>query len=237
MCGRFTLRTPIKDVAELFDLSGFDPQPAGRELARYNIAPTQEIAAVRWHPERQGRELAWLRWGLVPSWADDPAIGNQLINARAETVATKPAFREAFRTRRCLVPADGFYEWKRQNRAKQPYYIRLRDDRPFAFAGLYERWHRGGSAIESCTIITTDSNDLVGTIHNRMPVILDRQQFAAWLDSAIDDPRILTPLLAPYPAARMIAYPVSTIVNSPRFDAPQCIEAVPRGKSQGSLFD
>jgi putative SOS response-associated peptidase YedK len=237
MCGRFTLRTPIKDVAELFDLSGFDPPPAQRELARYNIAPTQEISAVRWDPQRHGREWAWLRWGLVPSWADDPAIGNQLINARAETVATKPAFRAAFRARRCLVPADGFYEWKRQDRGKQPYYIRLRDDRPFAFAGLYDRWHRGESVIESCTIITTDSNDLVGAIHNRMPVILDRPQFAAWLDPAIDDPRILTPLLVPYPAARMVAYPVSTNVNSPRFDAAQCIEAVPRGKSQGSLFD
>ncbi len=181
--------------------------------------------------------MAWFHWGLVPRWADDPAIGNRLINARAETAATKPSFRDAFRRRRCLIPADGFYEWKRQGGGKQPYYIRLEDDRPFAFAGLWERWEKAGAVIESCTILTTDANELLMPLHNRMPAILDREQFDRWLDPTIEDAKVLQPLLGPYPAERMIAYPVSTVVNSPRHDVAECIDKAPPGKVQGSLFD
>lgn len=239
MCGRFTLRTPIKSVADLFDLSEAEFQRAGGQRARFNIAPTQEIAAVRASGERPGREPASLHWGLIPPWAVDPSVGNRMINARAETVATKPAFRDAFRSRRCLLPADGFYEWKRQgsSRSKQPYYIRLKEDRPFAFAGLWQRWHRAETVIESCTIITTGANELVAALHDRMPVILDRQQFALWLDPEIDDPHTIEPLLVPYPADSMIAYPVRTVVNSPRFDGPECIEAAAPGRTQRPLFD
>lgn len=167
MCGRFTLRVPAAELVEIFRLLRRpDVQP------RYNIAPTQPVAVVR--RIDRGRELSMLRWGLVPSWAKDPKIGARMINARAETVATKPAFRTALRRRRCLVPADGFYEWaKSAGGTKQPHYITRRDGRPFAFAGLWESWDGpDGSSIESCTIVTTEANDLVGRIHDRMPVIL-----------------------------------------------------------------
>jgi putative SOS response-associated peptidase YedK len=237
MCGRFTLRTPMKAVAEVFDLA---PGPADRtwqQPLRFNIAPAQEVAAIRWNTERHDRELAWLDWGLIPSWAEDPAIGNRMINARAETVATKPAFRDAFRRRRCLVAADGFYEWKRQKGAKQPHYIRLIQDRPFAFAGLWEHWHKGDVAIESCTIITIEANTLLHPLHNRMPVIVDAEQYDLWLDPAVQDPMVLKPLLVPYPAEDMVIYAVSTLVNSPRHDTPQCIDPAAGEKLQGSLFD
>lgn len=237
MCGRFTLRTPMKDVVKLFDLAlGADDGALGQP-ARFNIAPSQLVAAVRFDAEQNGRALAWLNWGLVPSWADDPSIGNQMINARAESAATKPAFREALRRRRCLVPADGFYEWKRQDGSKQPYYVRLKDERPFAFAGLWEHWRRGHLAIESCTIITTDANELVRALHDRMPVIIDAENFRQWLDPDVQDPQVVQPLLAKYPADKMTAYPVSRAVNRPGFDAPQCIEPAAPDKTQGSLFD
>jgi putative SOS response-associated peptidase YedK len=237
MCGRFTLRTPMKDVVKLFDLAlGADDGALGQP-ARFNIAPSQRVAAVRFDAEQNGRALAWLQWGLVPPWADDPSIGNQMINARAESVATKPAFREALRRRRCLVPADGFYEWKRQDGSKQPYYVRLKTERPFAFAGLWEHWRRGHLAIESCTIITTDANELVRPLHDRMPVIIDVQDFQQWLDPDVQDPKIVQPLLATYPADKMTAYPVSRMVNRPGFDAPECIERAAPDKTQGSLFD
>jgi putative SOS response-associated peptidase YedK len=151
MCGRFTLRTSRQAVADFFGLADVPDLPA-----RFNIAPTQPVPAVRVSPAHEGRELALLRWGLIPSWAADPSIGNRMINARADTAATKPAFRKAFRQRRCLVVADGFYEWKKLNGKKQPYYIRLQDGQPFAFAGLGEHWERGSESVESCTIPTTD---------------------------------------------------------------------------------
>jgi putative SOS response-associated peptidase YedK len=236
MCGRFTMRTPLAEVARAFDLppQAFE-RPGGWQM-RFNIAPSQQVAAVRRH-DAGGREAAWLRWGLVPAWADDPAIGHRMINARSETADTKPAFREAFRRRRCLVAADGFYEWKRGAKPKQPYYIRLADDGPFAFAGLWERWRRGDDVIDSCTILTTDANELVATLHDRMPAILDPDQYDAWLDASTDDPRRLKSLLVPYPAARMKVYPVSSAVNSPRHDGAELIAPAVPGKTQGSLFD
>jgi putative SOS response-associated peptidase YedK len=224
-------------VADAFDLAPQALERAGGWRPRYNIAPSQEVAAVRHDEAGNERQAAWLQWGLVPPWALDPAVGYRMINARGETVATKPAFREAFRRRRCLLVADGFYEWQRGTKPKQPYYIRLNKDRPFAFAGLWQRWHKGERVIESCTIITTEANELVAALHDRMPVILKEQDYDAWLDPHVDDAGRLKSLLSPYPAGQMTAYPVSTAVNSPRHDGPDCIEPAAGGKVQGSLFD
>ncbi len=157
--------------------------------------------------------------------------------AGPETVASKPSYREAFRRRRCLVPADGYYEWRQHGRPKQPFYIRLREDRPFALAGIWERWQRGETTVESCAIITTAANALLRPLHDRMPVILASEHFEQWLDPAIDDPLVLEPLLVDDPRRQMLAYPVSTLVNSPRFDTPRCIEAAELEKTQGTLFD
>ena len=171
------------------------------------------------------RQLAWLRWGLVPSWARDTAIGNRLINARAETAAEKPAFRAAFRSRRCLIVADGFYEWQRAGNRKQPYFFHLRDDRPFAFAGLWEVWETPDrSRVESCTLLTTVANGLVRPIHDRMPVILAAADYTPWLDAGVEEPKRLASLLGPYPSEAMAADPVGPRVNSPGNDDPGCIE-------------
>lgn len=220
MCGRFTLRTPSNVLVERF-LLPIDPQWS----PRYNIAPTQPVAAVRLDEQGGGREGVLLRWGLVPSWAKDPAMGSRLINARAETVAEKPSFRSAFKRRRCLVPADGYYEWQKTGGRKQPYFIRLADDRPFAFAGLWEHWDRGGEGpLETCTIITTVANELTADVHVRMPVILDESDYDVWLDAAIDDRQPLEQLLAPYASSEMKMDPVSTYVNSPRNEGPECVK-------------
>ena len=221
MCGRFTLRAPASVIAEQFAL--FEVPPF---TARFNIAPTQPVPVIRMRPgPAADRELVWLRWGLVPGWAKDPAIGSRLINARAETAAEKPAFRTALRRRRCLVAADGFYEWQQAGRTKQPYFIHLCDDRPFAFAGLWEAWEGADHTwLETCTLLTTGPNDLLRPIHDRMPVILPPAAYSCWLDPAIEDPRQLAPLLVPYPSDQMEAYQVGSLVNSPSHDVPGCIE-------------
>ncbi len=222
MCGRFTLRTPAAAVARQFgllDVPPFEP--------RFNVAPSQSVAAVRMTPADASprRELVWLRWGLVPAWAKDPALGNRLINARAETAAEKPAFRAAFGRRRCLVAADGFYEWQRTGPHKQPYFFHLGDDGPFGFAGLWETWQGPGpSPLESCTLLTTEANDLVRPIHDRMPVIVAPADYALWLDPAVVEPQRLRRLLAPYPSGEMAAYAVSTRINNPGNEDPCCIE-------------
>ena len=219
MCGRYTLRAKPSALAEAFDL------PEVPELsARYNIAPTQDVPVVRPSPDQGRRALGLLHWGLIPSWADDPATGNRMINARAETVAEKPAFRHAFKSKRCLVLADGFFEWRREGKHKRPYFIRMRDDRPFAFAGLWERWDKGGGPIESCTLLTGEPNEVVAPVHDRMPVILPKSAYNLWLDPEVNDVKQLRPLLVPYPADEMEAYPVSTLVNSPANDEPRCVE-------------
>lgn len=229
MCGRFTLITPAEALAEqfqLFEIPSLAP--------RYNIAPTQPVAAVRRVPGDGQRELVLLRWGLVPFWAKDPGIGARMINARSETVAEKPAFRAAFRRRRCLVPADGFYEWRRLERGKQPFYVRLRDERPFAFAGLWEHWEGPDeAAIDSCTLLTTEPNDLIRPVHSRMPVILAPKDYDLWLDPGVQKAELLRPLLRPYPSEGMLAYPISTWVNKPKNDSPRCIE--PLTQSQKTL--
>jgi putative SOS response-associated peptidase YedK len=186
---------------------------------RFNVAPTQQVGVVR-QPAGQ-RELVFMQWGLVPRWAKDPKIGSQMINARAETAAEKPAFRDAFRKRRCLVVTDGFYEWKKTGgKVKQPYYIHTKDGKPFGFAGLWERW----GELESCTILTTSPNELCANVHDRMPVILGTADYDRWLDSSLSDPVELQPLLDSYPAEEMVAEPVSTHVNSVRNDDEKCVE-------------
>ena len=219
MCGRFTLFVDPKDLMEAFP--GFE---APLEWTpRYNIAPSQPVAVI---PNDGQNKIEFFQWGLIPSWAKDPKIGNRMINARAETLAEKPSFRAAYRRRRCLVLADGFYEWRKEpgRRAKTPMYIRLRSGQPFAFAGLWETWRSPGDrTIFSCNIITTEPNPLVAEIHNRMPVILEPQAYDLWLDPAEQSPERLGVWLKPYPASEMTAYAVSTLVNNPANDSPGCI--------------
>lgn len=219
MCGRFTLTVSSEVLAEQFSLEAVPPLEP-----RFNIAPTQAVAVVWLRPGRMARELAILQWGLIPSWADDPAIGSRLINARAETVAEKPAFRSAFKHRRCLMLADGFYEWQGKGKQRQPYYFRMQDGRPFAFAGLWERWMGAdGSDIETCALITTEANSLVRRTHERMPVILQPRDYDLWLDPKLQEPARLQAALRPYPPEAMEARPVSTRVNSPFEDEPDLI--------------
>jgi putative SOS response-associated peptidase YedK len=219
MCGRYTLRTSAIDLVEVFQLLR---EPVLEP--RYNIAPTQTVAVVR--QIEKHRELSVMRWGLVPSWSKDPKAGPPLINARADTAATKPAFRTAFKKRRCLIPADGFYEWRKgDGKNKQPYFIRMAKDRVFAFAGLWESWNgTDAEPVESCTIITTDANDVLRPIHDRMPVILPEENYDRWLNLKIDNSEQLQPLLKSYPAEEMTAFPINTLVNSPRNDTATCIE-------------
>jgi putative SOS response-associated peptidase YedK len=212
MCGRFTLRTPAGQIAEFFqlirDLVDW-PEP------RFNVAPTQSVLAIR--RGDAGREPTRLRWGLIPSWAKDMKIGASLINARGETAAEKPAFRTAFRRRRCLIPADGFYEWKRDGSQKTPYLMTMQDESLFAFAGLWDRWKGpSGDVIESCSVITTTPNELMVTLHDRMPVILSPTHYDVWLDPAVGDVGALTSLLVPYPSDEMRAEQVSTVINNAR---------------------
>ncbi len=219
MCGRFTLTLDPADVKDEFGNIKFPEKFA----ARYNIAPTQPVLAV----PNDGREAAdFFVWGLIPSWAKDPAIGSRLINARSETLSEKPAFRGGFKYKRCLILADGFFEWKSQpgTKTKVPHFIRLKDHKPFAFAGLWDEWHApDGSTVRSCTIITTSPNKLMAGIHNRMPVILKSADYAEWLDAAPRTADSLNHLLAPYPAELMEAFPVSTLVNSPANDRAECV--------------
>lgn len=220
MCGRFTLKAAAISLQELFDLADVPTLPP-----RYNIAPTQTVPAVRMAPDAGKRELVMLRWGLIPSWAKDKKIGYSLINARSDTVATKPSFRSAFKSRRCLVAADGYYEWQKVGDKKQPHYFCRADGKPFAFAGLWEHWEGGdGEVIESCSLLTTEPNDLARTVHDRMPVILDRKDFGVWLDPDNKDAKALSALLCPCPTKGLTAYAVSTAVNNPSNNSPACCE-------------
>jgi putative SOS response-associated peptidase YedK len=196
MCGRYTLSTSIESLAEEFGIAG----PLPELQPSYNVAPTQEVPAVV-AGGGGGRRLEMLRWGLIPSWADEAGIGARMINARSETVAEKPSFRRAFKERRCLIPADGFYEWQKTNGGKQPYYLRMKSGRPFAFAGLWESWNGDGNEIRSCTILTTNPNNIAREVHNRMPVILPPEVYEIWLDPDVREKEHLLSLLAPYPPA------------------------------------
>lgn len=220
MCGRFAQKTPAKKVAKQFKVEEVPPL-----AERYNVAPTQTVLGVR---EQGGvREAMFFKWGLVPRWAKDPAIGNKLINARSETVTEKPSFREGFARRRCLIPADGFYEWQRSGGRKQPFFFRMRDEGPFGFAGLWERWEgEGGEVIDSCTILTTEANEILRPVHDRMPVIVHPEDYSLWLEGDERERILLMELLRPYPAEEMAGYPVSLLVNSPNNRGAELIEEV-----------
>lgn len=218
MCGRYELHHNPDVMALMFEL-GMEPD----WLPRYNIAPSQQAPIVR--VDRGGmRKASMTRWGLIPHWAKDKSIAYKTINARAETIATTPAYRDAFKKHRCLVPASGFYEWQVRGSGKQPYRIGMIDDAPFAFAGLWSRWNDPeGQTIDTYTIVTTEPNALTAKVHSRMPVILAREDYARWLDYEIPDAQAL---LRPYPADEMRAYPVSSRVGSPKNDAPELIEPI-----------
>jgi len=219
MCGRFVRHSPIDRFVALFGATGTSDIKSS-----YNIAPGSKILAARINSSG-GRELATLKWGLVPPWSKEPKTEFSTINARAETIDQKPAYRSAFQNRRCLIPADGFYEWaKLPDGSKQPYFINLADDKPFAFAGIWERWERDGLLLDTCSIIVTESNELMRPIHDRMPVILSRDHYDAWMNPKQHETRILKNLLVPYPSKRMKAQRVSTRVNNPRNDDAELIQ-------------
>lgn len=222
MCCRYHLsQEHYRKVLERLGI----PAPA-QFLSRYNIAPGAPIPAVRNAPRAAQREATALRWGLVPSWARADEPGSRLVNARAETLVEKPSFREALRTRRCLIPATGFYEWETIGRAKHPWYFRWRDDEPLGFAGLWETWRApDGSLLESCAIVTTTPNAVMRPIHHRMPVMLTLAQFEPWLDPRATDPAVVLPLLQPAPADAMVATRVSDYVSSIQHEGPECLAA------------
>jgi putative SOS response-associated peptidase YedK len=230
MCGRFSLTTTGPSVAELFGVDDPDAEVLREWRARYNIAPTQRILAVRADRETGKRRAELLRWGLVPRWAKDPRAGPAPINARGETVAEKSLFKGLLARRRAIVPADGFYEWKKVGTKRLPMYIQTIDRMPFGIAALWESWKGPSETIESVTLLTTQANDLVRQIHDRMPVVLPREAYARWLDPAVTDAAELVPLLAPCPPALMRMTPVSTRVNTAAADDPDCIQ--PLGEQQ-----
>jgi putative SOS response-associated peptidase YedK len=250
MCGRFRLARRKEILEECF---GAEAAPGEADwAARYNVAPGQEIAVVRQAdapheqarernpgqdesgmspaPARPMRRLEQMRWGLIPAWATQPAIGYKMINARAESAAQRPAFRDALRWRRCLIPADGFYEWRREGKEKLPYCFTLQADGVFAFAGLWERWRSPeGQSVESCAILTTPANELVADLHDRMPLILAPEAYAQWLDPGLHNVKELAPLLKPYPASAMRRYRVSTRVNRVANDDAECAAEIASG--------
>jgi putative SOS response-associated peptidase YedK len=217
MCGRFTFDIPLEVLVEIFGLKEISEiRPS------YNIAPTQQVAVVRQISDHNS--LVPMKWGLVPSWAKDPAIRSQMINARAETVAVKPSFRHAIKYRRCIVPGSGFFDWKHEGKSKQPYYFRMKNGRPFGFAGIWEEWKApDGTLLDTFSILTTTANDLVATVHERMPVILPFDDYGTWLNKHLTDPAQLEPFYEPFPAELMDAYPVSDQVNTVRNNSPENI--------------
>lgn len=233
MCGRYNLRATPQEIAEIFALLRVPEL-----VSRFNISPTQEVPIVRLSLTG-GREFSYVRWGLIPSWAKDPKIGASMINARSDGVATKPSFRSAFKRRRCLIPADGFYEWQEVpgQKFKQPYAISLKEPGTFAFAGLWETWKDPeGSALETCTIITTDPNELMEPFHKRMPAILRREDHTRWLETPEEDAAELLPLLVPYPTEAMQMYAVSTLVSNARNESPECLKPAEPPRTQRTLL-
>lgn len=221
MCGRYALTANSEQIQQAFKLTDVPQNLA----PRFNIAPSQPVAVVV--ADNSGRHFDVFRWGLIPFWAKDARIGNRLINARAETLAEKASFKHAFKRRRCLILADGFFEWQKLPQGKQPVFIHLKNRAPFGMAGLWEHWQSpGGDDIYSCTIITTTPNELLAPVHNRMPVILPPEAHAKWLAPDVQTPAAVQPLLRPFPADAMAFYPVSTTVNSPANDDPTCIEPI-----------
>jgi putative SOS response-associated peptidase YedK len=233
MCGRFRLSRRKQLVDEYFgSVSGeqeWEP--------RYNIAPTQPVAVIRQNPKEPVRELSLIRWGLIPSWAKDSSVAAQMINARSETAGTKPAFRDALKSRRCLIPANGFYEWMRTGKAKQPYCFEVNEGELFAFAGIWEGWKDpNGRWIKTCTILTTTPNAVTSTVHDRMPVILDQDRYDLWLDPGMTNVAAASELLKPYDARLMRSYPVSTRISSVVNDDPECSAPVELVEAEDRLF-
>ena len=224
MCGRYRRTSQEEELARMYNI----PIPKQTDLPiSYNIAPSQDVLALRYDSEKSARSLVALRWGLIPSWADDEKIGYKTINARMETVQSAPSFRSAFQKRRCLILADGFYEWRKTGGPKVPFDVALEDNRPFAFAGLWEAWKNRVTQewVFSCTIITTEANELIGQIHNRMPLIIDAEDQAEWLGESDSDD--LTDLLKPFPANRMKILEISTLVNNPKNNDASLLEPIP----------
>jgi putative SOS response-associated peptidase YedK len=220
MCGRFALLTHAGALIERFGVEEVIKRPE----PRYNIAPSQNVTVI---VQRGTRQLTEMHWGLIPSWAKDASVGNRMINARAETIAEKPSFRSAFKKRRCLILADGFYEWQKAGKAKKPMHIRLKNREPFAFAGLHEYWKtKSGRMLESCAIVTTTPNEIMRPIHLRMPVILHPESEAAWLNPDNQTASDLIQMLRPYDSEQMEAFEVSDYVNSPSNQGPLCIRPV-----------
>ncbi|MFY9608559.1 MAG: SOS response-associated peptidase [Blastocatellia bacterium] len=225
MCGRFVRKLYAGTIADEFDVDEVEAELP----PSYNVAPSQQVAVVMTDGKKR---LVSMKWGLIPAWSNDPSIGNRLINARAETLIEKPSFREAFTRQRCLVIADGFYEWQKRGRTKQPYFIHLKAERPFGFAGLYDVWTSPeGELITTCTIITTEPNEMMKTLHDRMPVILAKEFEDRWLDPYNPDQASLMQMLNPYSASEMEMHTVSAMVNSVANDSPECIlPAAPLGQ-------
>lgn len=219
MCGRFALTSSALTLGKQLNT---DIRITLKQ--RFNIAPSQKVLVVRVHPRQNKRESTFLRWGLIPSWADDPSIGSRLTNARAETAATKPSFRTSFRRQRCLIPANGFYEWSNMHGRKQPHYIRLQSNEPFAFGGLWDTWARDGEKRETCTILTCSANALMKPIHPRMPVVIQPHRFDTWLDPTQTDAAALSQDLHTFPSESTAIYPVSNHVNNVQHDDSRCQE-------------
>jgi len=233
MCGRYRLSRRKQVIEEYFDTVSGDEEWA----PRYNIAPTQPVPVIRQNPKEPVRELSPVRWGLIPSWAKDSSAAARMINARSETAATKPAFRDALKSRRCLVPADGFYEWQRSGKTKQPYCFEVNDGELFAFAGIWDRWKdASGNAVETCSILTTTPNAVTAPIHDRMPVILDPDGYDLWLDPGTKDVSAASELLKPYDARLMRCHPISARINHTVNDDEECSAPVELARIQDRLF-
>jgi putative SOS response-associated peptidase YedK len=233
MCGRYRLSRRKQIIEEQFDT-----QPWGDEWSpRFNIAPTQSVPVIRQHPKEPTRQISAMGWGLIPHWAKEPSIASRTINAKSETAATKPAFHDPLKFRRCLIPADGFYEWQRTGSFKQPFCFEVNNGELFAFAGLWDGWKNAdGQWIKTCSILTTTPNSVTSTVHDRMPVILDPGSYDLWLDPGMTDVRVVSELLKPYDANAMRSYPVSTRLNHVANDDKECSRAVEIGEPQNRLF-
>jgi putative SOS response-associated peptidase YedK len=233
MCGRYKLSRRKQIVEEYFDtVSGEEDW-----VPRYNVAPTHSVPVIRQNPKEPTRELSLMRWGLIPSWAKDSSAAARMINARSETAATKPAFRDALKSRRCLIPADGFYEWMRTGKTKQPYCFEVNDGELFAFAGLWDRWKDpNGQWVKSCSILTTTPNAVTSPIHDRMPVILDPDSYEMWLDPGMTNVGSASELLKPYDARLMRCFPVSSRLNSVVNDDKECSTPIELAEVQSRLF-
>jgi putative SOS response-associated peptidase YedK len=233
MCGRYRLSRRKQVVEEYFDSA-----PVEHDWnSRYNIAPTQNVPIIRQNPKDPVREMSFVRWGLIPSWAKDSSIAAKMINARSETASIKPAFRDALKCRRCLIPADAFYEWKRMGKSKQPYCFEVNEGELFAFAGIWERWkNASGTAVETCSILTTTPNAVIAAVHDRMPVILDLDSYDLWLDPGMKNVGLVSELLKPCNATIMRSYPVSTRVNQVVNDDEECSAPVHPVQTQDQLL-